>query len=490
MTEIIVCQSGSCRRRGSEAILLEIEELASCKVRDSGCLGLCNQAPAVAIVERRKRRQPKVEYFTKVDTLQESIKVIEKATGEKVDAKAAANHPKLHGVRAARRRDHSMSVYRWKDALEVTMEQMRDGHDSREVRQVYQELLEITGYSNGLPSSPTMPNIIARYALWTLESVTVVSRHSAVFHFSCKDRKRGTPNPRGGGRRLPAPKTWHTTLLAPQKNERPLPWVERDYTPISSAKEWEQGKCDILIKIYPNGAATSWLWSSTLGAKATSQGTEANTEHSPLRVFLSQPVATLSVPMLVPAVVDGSESSPSFRPESILLVLAGTGVVALPQILDHRDPYNKIGIATRKWQQLRVPIDLVLSCRKDDVLMVSQLVQYCQEAQTENEKDRGVTGIRNCTLLLTSPSDSSEMVPYLDVSLESCLKELNTLQQLPNVRIMEHRLNQEIVAAAVAAMTIPCRIVVSGPSSFNAAARNYLLQCPLVETDSITVLEA
>mgnify|MGYP002832821885 CR=1 FL=1 len=51
------------------------------------------------------------------------------------------------------------------------------------------------------------------------------------------------------------------TLLAEvgANSEGPLPWIERDYTPVSSAKEWETGKCDLLVKVYPDGAATSWL---------------------------------------------------------------------------------------------------------------------------------------------------------------------------------------------------------------------------------------
>ena len=50
------------------------------------------------------------------------------------------------------------------------------------------------------------------------------------------------------------PRTWHTTLLAEvgeaRNKEGPLPWIERDYTPISTAHDWENGRCDILIKIY------------------------------------------------------------------------------------------------------------------------------------------------------------------------------------------------------------------------------------------------
>ena len=70
---------------------------------------------------------------------------------------------------------------------------------------------------------------------WSLVRVTPVSKHSAIFGFESKDRKRGTPHPRGNGR-LPQPATWHTTLLAEvgRNGEGPLPWVERDYTPIST----------------------------------------------------------------------------------------------------------------------------------------------------------------------------------------------------------------------------------------------------------------
>ena len=49
-----------------------------------------------------------------------------------------------------------------------------------------------------------------------------------------------------------------------------------------------------------------------------------------------------------------------------LLDGGGTGVVALPQILAHRDPYGSLRISTPKRDQLRVPIDVLLSCREDD----------------------------------------------------------------------------------------------------------------------------
>ena len=49
--EILVCHAGTCRSRGAEAVLTEIEELAStvgatrCVVRRSGCLGYVQRPP-------------------------------------------------------------------------------------------------------------------------------------------------------------------------------------------------------------------------------------------------------------------------------------------------------------------------------------------------------------------------------------------------------------------------------------------------------------
>jgi NAD(P)H-flavin reductase len=79
--------------------------------------------------------------------------------------------------------------------------------------------------------------------------------------------------------------------------------------------DWERGACDILIKIYRDGAATSWLQQQPLGSQ----------------VWLSQPMKTLAVPSLV---LDSSRMSNSAvaNHEGVLLVLAGTGVVAAAQV--------------------------------------------------------------------------------------------------------------------------------------------------------------
>ena len=75
-SEIYVCQVGTCRRNGSEAVLLEIEELVTdenCKVEGSGCLGLCNRAPN-AVVLKEGRREEKA--FTRLNSLEKTIEVV------------------------------------------------------------------------------------------------------------------------------------------------------------------------------------------------------------------------------------------------------------------------------------------------------------------------------------------------------------------------------------------------------------------------------
>ena len=56
------------------------------------------------------------------------------------------------------------------------------------------------------------------------------------------------------------------TLLAEvgPNAEGPLPWVEREYTPVSSAKQWELGRCELLVKVYPRGLTVTLTLTLTL----------------------------------------------------------------------------------------------------------------------------------------------------------------------------------------------------------------------------------
>ena len=52
-----------------------------------------------------------------------------------------------------------------------------------------------------------------------------------------------------------------------------------------------------------------------------------------------------------------------------------------------------------------------------------------------------------------------------------------------------YRLDANVVEAAVARMPPPCRVVVSGPSAFNGAAREYLRELMDIEKH-VTILAA
>ena len=331
-------------------------------VRTTGCLGYCRQGRSsrVEVIHKAKR-----SYHVKVNTFGKSAGIVKYATGTEppVDNLSPETESRLAGIRATKKREFFTSTHQWNKALSgLTEKLIRQSN----LRPLLKGILLKAGYPNMhlddllLPSMPSrllvMPTSIEGYVSWKLQSMKIVSGHSAIFQFATKDLKRGTPHPRGRAK-MAEPITWHVTMLGEVglNREGPLPWIERDYTPISSALEWERGRCDILIKVYNDGLLSKWLQEKTL---------ECGNE---LSVRLSKPIRTLSVPSLI------ADDDDSFRPESVLLLLAGTGIVALPQILAHRNPARLLGISTAQYRQLQCPIDLVQSCREDDILLLPEI---------------------------------------------------------------------------------------------------------------------
>ena len=514
MSDILVCQAGTCRRNGGEAVLIEIEALVpddiNCKVQPSGCLGLCSRAPNAIVLKGEQEQE-----FTRIDSIEKSVEVIKAATGKTPVTTNPEVQARLSGVRAIRAREEALSVYRWNSALKATQSQI-DGYSSssgsssssssnkgnkqrglNQAKTMFRTISMKAGFDD-LVNNPSgdaplqMPAKIENYSPWMLQNITVVTRHTAVLHFTSSDLKRGTPHPRGRGRAPPTPITWHTTMLAEvgSNTEGPLPWIERDYTPISSAKEWESGRCDLLIKIYNDGSATSWL-----------HGVMNQSSSQPVVVWLSQPIQTLKVPSLTPT------ASSAFVPASVLLILGGTGVVALSQTLHHRDPQRNLGISTPRKSQLHAPIDLLLSCREDDVLMLPEVIKFCKEAQDircdnmsgasstsggVSSEERENKGLRNCVLLLTEALkeiDVEKTYPFAEPLPQHRRDMINELRKLSNAQVLDSRLTIEVVTQSLSRMPQPCRVVVSGPSGFNAAARGMLIAANLSD-DCITILEA
>eukprot|EP00928_Gymnodinium_smaydae_P079311 TRINITY_DN63273_c0_g1_i1.p1 TRINITY_DN63273_c0_g1~~TRINITY_DN63273_c0_g1_i1.p1 ORF type:complete len:539 (+),score=58.99 TRINITY_DN63273_c0_g1_i1:66-1619(+) len=511
-TAILVCQAGACRQQASEAVLKEIEELADglgrCSIEAIGCLGACRQAPNVLVVKHGRE-----QIHTRVISIEKSAAVVQWAIGQMPNLEDPALKQRLEEARSARIRVQARESSKWNRALGTFAKEAQAQAMSLDGRAEYAELLDSAGLwqqalseveriislaptamqlqlqraellgklgrdneiiemeerivpfleqcttSNGLlhsacstfAKSKAQAKIVSQsgivqsirdYAKWTLDSVSVVSAWSAIYHFSSKDRLRGTPNPRGRGRTT-WPKTWHTTLLATvgDNKEGPLSWVERDYTPISSAEEWERGKCDVLIKIYLDGQATQWLHKQQVGSV----------------VWLSKPKRTLYVPALTH---DLAEST--FNAGGVLLVVGGTGIAAALQILQHRG------------KTLRVPVALLYSCRKDDILMVQELASCVKDGR-----------LTKCTLFVTetraSPSVPFQNAVSLEPSLASACSE--------HVVLVSSRITRTLLEKELALLPGPHRVVVSGPEAFNGAITSDLQACG-IERHAITVLEA
>lgn len=387
-TEVRVCQAGTCRRAGSEAVLKEIEELVTgmgpCNVRPSGCLGNCSEAPNAVVVTRGRK-----SLYSRLDCVEKSATLVQKATGQAPHSDDPAVAQRLTNARRTRIRHQAREESKWNIAMAglaeqissssgedrwqlqvelskllgcagrweqgltllaeveagvhgnmtVMMERARllgkagrmdeinamkkeisrvfcNPEDEYEERQALRQLEKCRSECGSGADDGGLQQRIEDYSLWTVEEITPVSPHSAVYHFKSGDHNRGTPNPKGK-RNTVWPKTWHITMLAQvgSNEEGPLPWVERDYTPVSSWHDWEAGKCDILVKIYSTGLGTSWLHTQQPGST----------------VWLSTPKKTLGVPSLEP----DHRLRYALQHRSVLLIVAGTGIVVAAQALQH-----------------------------------------------------------------------------------------------------------------------------------------------------------
>ena len=216
--------------------------------------------------------------------------------------------------------------------------------------------------------------------------------------------------------------------------------------------------------------------------------------------------------------------------EGVLLVLAGTGIVAAAQVpqcvsrqlsesasaphatsgmaggplshalaglqvLQHTDPATCFGTSATGCNKppLASPVSLVFACRADDVLMASELASWCAAAPNQARLER-------CVLAISPPAQNSggEPTPFP----EAAVANLEALRTQANVRVCEGRVTQEMLAGELAPMRartfagVPtpgvggrCRVVVSGPASFNGAVKEMLIACGL-ETERITILSA
>ena len=189
---------------------------------------------------------------------------------------------------------------------------------------------------------------------------------------------------------------------------------------------------------------------------------------------MSRPMRTLSVPSLA-----SDESQLNRKPNGVLLLVAGTGIVAVPQVLHHTDSstcFRSGGTPPLKNARVRV----VYCCRSDDALMIGELANWCRDE-----------ALKHCVVFLTESSPSPDDSPPFPNAVGTDVTA--AFAGLENASCTSGRLSIEVLQTELEAIESPVgkprRIVVSGPAGFNKAAKQMLDQCD-VEAEAVTILEA
>ena len=119
---------------------------------------------------------------------------------------------------------------------------------------------------------------------------------------------------------------------------------------------------------------------------------------------------------------------------------------------------------------------------RGDLIAPSPFPQWCRDGEA--------LGVRQATLLLTPAVNSHVPPPFPDgFETGDGADADRLLRDVPNARVLRQRLGADLVTGAYRLMPPPCRVVVSGPGGFNAAAREMLAKVVDVE-EWVTILSA
>ena len=174
--EIHVCKARTCLAKGGDACLQEIEELAGalteeCRVKATGCLGYCSQGPNAMVVARRKRgprKEKDATVETKIRSLEASMRVVERATGERPNPEDPDLVERFSKLRAARAVEEARNAFHWNRALHGLGEDAIEQPALRSDTEA--ELLKSAGFPDAAVEVD-MPEAIESYTRWTLQSV-------------------------------------------------------------------------------------------------------------------------------------------------------------------------------------------------------------------------------------------------------------------------------------------------------------------------------
>jgi len=128
---------------------------------------------------------------------------------------------------------------------------------------------------------------------WRVVKITGTSLDSCIYHL--RNHPPAEPHP--------CPRTaWHVCVRFGAH--------VREYTPVSTVSDWEQGSLDLLVKTYPDGLVSSRF------AKLQKQNEYAPAEEQQCWVFVTAPRVTLHLPCLSEFLEEPHKASSSMRRKS------------------------------------------------------------------------------------------------------------------------------------------------------------------------------
>ena len=502
---IYVCVGSACQQDGAEQTLVELEELAAatggrCTVHADWCFGLCGSGPN-ATISAGSGDCDEEEVHTNIASMEQSVALVFKASGQQPAIDPVRRAAMEAARRAAKLEQQLMHAQLLCDlsefqpgstekALALVDRVIEHSGDAHPLLLALRLRSRILSPPSGMDAASERAEKWGKAASWRLDAIKPQSRRSAVFQLSSQDGARGSVDCCPGGR---VASTWHVAIhvLAEQAGgsgaaERQIgsaggALLTREYTPISTAEQWERGEVALLVKIYPDGKVTRWMHEQlTVGA----------------RVWLSPPCATLRLPELTPAATPrggasarvlcalsdsvGTSSVTAAPPApptfgSVLLVAGGTGIAPLWQVA--RSCAGDDALA-------ELPLSIVYSCRADDVLLLAEV--------RELVRCRAATRV---VITLTSPSDGEPAYPDGAPAAVGSLEDMHAQHDLDldgTITLATGRVTPALLAASLpprAEDVQRLRAIVSGPSSFLADVAS-MLHALCVRADAIVTLKA
>lgn len=174
---------------------------------------------------------------------------------------------------------------------------------------------------------------------WKVVKIVGLSRNTCCYHLENCPPAVPHPHPRA---------LWHVGVR--------FGATAREYTPVSTAAEWEQGRMSLVVKTYSGGAASK-RFAALLPANNV-----ARLDEQPCWLLVTTPRPTLPLPTLntVPSEVAAQRKKPI---EHLCLLVGGTGGTAALQLLRHvadtKGPFGSKCRATLIYSS-RSPIEVLL----------------------------------------------------------------------------------------------------------------------------------